>query len=87
MCVCHQDQQWKLAKRNYKKIVDYLDSENNLEGDKMMRRDGLLLAAHLNLAMVHLKLQEHRKAVEECDAALQLDHKNEKAFFRRGQVM
>ena len=37
------------------------------------------------MALCHLKLGEHAECIRACDKALELDAKNEKCFFRRGQ--
>lgn len=72
--------------RYYKRILDYLKSEDSLKGEEADKRKSLLLAAHLNLAMCYLKLKEDYEACKSCDEALQLDPKNEKGLFRRGTV-
>lgn len=82
-----KEHQWQLAKRNYQKIIDYLDMETSLEGEKKTKRDSLMLAAHLNMAMVYLKLSEYNSTVDSCDKALEMDPKSEKAYFRRGQAL
>lgn len=82
-----KEQQWQLAKKSYQKIVDNLDVETNLEEERQKKKDALLLAAHLNLAMVYLKLADHNRTVDSCNSALEIDAKNEKAFFRRGQAL
>ena len=45
------------AVANYKKIITYLQYETGLKADEAKERDQLLLAAHLNIAMCNLKLQ------------------------------
>lgn len=50
------------------------------------KRDSLLLAAYLNLAMCHIKLEKFLTVKENCEKALALDSKSEKAYFRRGTV-
>ncbi|XP_023652332.1 peptidyl-prolyl cis-trans isomerase FKBP4 [Paramormyrops kingsleyae] len=78
---------FKQATGQYKKIVSWLEHESGLsEGDEQKART-LRLAAHLNLAMCYLKLQEESQALENCNKALELDQSNEKALFRRGEAL
>jgi len=77
---------YKIAVRYYQRIVDYLKNEESLKDEEADKRKALLLAAHLNLAMCHLKLSEDLDACQSCDEALALDPKNEKGLFRRGMV-
>jgi len=75
-----------MAKKYYKKIVDYLESDKTLEGEEKEKCNSLLLAGHLNLAMCCLKLGQDHDAMDHCDKALELDPKSEKGLFRRGSV-
>jgi FKBP-type peptidyl-prolyl cis-trans isomerase len=75
---------YAIAKKYYTRIVDYLKSEDALKDDEAENRRNLLLAAHLNLAMCHLKQSEDIEACHACEEALKLDPKNEKGLFRRG---
>jgi len=77
---------YKIAVRYYQRIIDYLKSEESLKDAEADKRSTLLLAAHLNVAMCHLKLSEDSDACRSCDEALALDPKNEKGLFRRGMV-
>ena len=74
------------AVKFYDQVVTFLESEGELEGDQKTKRDALLLAAYLNIAMCKIKLEEFLKAISNCDKALALDPQNEKGLFRRGQV-
>ncbi|CAB1323126.1 unnamed protein product [Coregonus sp. 'balchen'] len=56
------------------------------KGEEQKAR-ALRLAAHLNLAMCFIKLQEPSSAFDNCDKALELDEANEKALFRRGEAL
>ena len=63
-----------------------MESEDTLEGEEKEKRNGLLLAGNLNLAMCCLKLNQDHEALQYCDKALELDPKNEKGLFRRATV-
>jgi FK506-binding protein 4/5 len=57
-----------------------------LKDEKAKERDALLLASQLNQAMCYLKLEDFKNAREMSDKALELDPKNDKGLFRKGQV-
>ncbi|XP_029909059.1 peptidyl-prolyl cis-trans isomerase FKBP4 [Myripristis murdjan] len=78
---------YKQASVQYKKIVSWLEHESALSEEDEQKAKALRLAAHLNLAMCFLKLQEPNQALENCDKALELDESNEKALFRRGEAL
>ncbi|XP_012218619.1 FK506-binding protein 59 isoform X2 [Linepithema humile] len=73
-----------LAIKVYLKVFKYLDTDFNDE-DKV-ERNRIALATHLNLALCYLKTDQNLLARDECTKALNLDSKNEKALFRRGQA-
>ena len=76
----------KDARLAYEKVLTYLQTDAGMDEKEKERRDALLLAAHLNVAMCCLKSGEHRNTVNHCDKALALDPKSEKALYRRGMV-
>ncbi|XP_051725823.1 peptidyl-prolyl cis-trans isomerase FKBP4 isoform X1 [Ctenopharyngodon idella] len=78
---------YKQAAVQYKRIVSWLEHESSMEPEEEEKAKALRLAAHLNLAMCYLKLQEASSALENCDKALELDANNEKALFRRGEAL
>ncbi|XP_053741301.1 peptidyl-prolyl cis-trans isomerase FKBP4 [Synchiropus splendidus] len=78
---------YKKASVQYKRIVSWLEHESSLSGEEETKAKALKLAAHLNLAMCYLKLQEPNQALESCDKALEMDGSNEKALFRRGEAL
>ncbi|XP_061438542.1 peptidyl-prolyl cis-trans isomerase FKBP4 isoform X2 [Rhineura floridana] len=77
---------YKRATLQYKKIVSWLEHETGLSDVEEAEAKSLRLAAHLNLAMCHLKLKEYSQALENCNKALELDSTNEKGLFRRGEA-
>ncbi|MGH0139512.1 UNVERIFIED_CONTAM: hypothetical protein FKN15_040836 [Acipenser sinensis] len=78
---------YKQAALQYKKIVSWLDHESGLSEQDEQKARALRLAAHLNLAMCFIKIQEHAQALENCSKALELDSCNEKALFRRSEAL
>ncbi|KAJ0069446.1 hypothetical protein NL108_006061, partial [Boleophthalmus pectinirostris] len=78
---------YKQASVQYKRIVLWLDNESGLQEEDEKKAKALRLAAHLNLAMCYLKIQEPSHALDSCDKALMLDPTNEKALFRRGEAL
>ncbi|XP_031149233.1 peptidyl-prolyl cis-trans isomerase FKBP4 [Sander lucioperca] len=78
---------YKQASVQYKRIVSWLEHESGLSEEDEKNAKALRLAAHLNLAMCFIKLQEPSQALENCDKALELDASNEKALFRRGEAL
>lgn len=78
---------YKQASVQYRRIVSWLEHESGLSPEDETKAKALQLAAHLNLAMCFLKLQEPNQALENCDKALELDGSNEKALFRRGEAL
>lgn len=51
----------------YKRIVSWLEHESGLSEEDEKKAKALRLAAHLNLAMCFLKMQEPNQALENCD--------------------
>lgn len=62
-----QEGKYKQASVQYKKIVSWLEHESGLSEEDEKQAKALRLAAHLNLAMCYLKLQEPNQALENCD--------------------
>ena len=53
--------------KQYKRITDYLDHDSEFSEEEKKTSNELLLAAHLNLAMSYIKMEEFTQAVEACD--------------------
>lgn len=76
----------KLAVRQYKKIIHLLEYDAGLDDEKKAESQKVLLAGHLNLSMVYLKLNDSSSAVEHATKAICMDPTSVKAYFRRGQA-
>lgn len=84
--LCHAGK-WEMAARCYKKITTYLEYEGDFREEELKKkRDEMILAAHLNLSLCHMKTGDYKAAIEAADKALTFDHNNEKALFRRAQA-
>nr|XP_045623565.1 peptidyl-prolyl cis-trans isomerase FKBP4-like [Procambarus clarkii]XP_045623566.1 peptidyl-prolyl cis-trans isomerase FKBP4-like [Procambarus clarkii]XP_045623567.1 peptidyl-prolyl cis-trans isomerase FKBP4-like [Procambarus clarkii]XP_045623568.1 peptidyl-prolyl cis-trans isomerase FKBP4-like [Procambarus clarkii]XP_045623569.1 peptidyl-prolyl cis-trans isomerase FKBP4-like [Procambarus clarkii]XP_045623570.1 peptidyl-prolyl cis-trans isomerase FKBP4-like [Procambarus clarkii] len=81
-----KQEKYRLAVKQYKKIIDLLQYDNGLDDEKKAESHMLLLAGYLNLAMAYLKLNDNPRAREHSTKALEMDNKNVKAYFRRGQA-
>lgn len=49
--------------------------------EKTKAKSEVKLPCHLNLAQCYLKRQKYKKAIAQCDKALDIDHKNIKVYF------
>lgn len=56
------------------------------EGSHVEECKNLILTSNLNLALCYLKINETFEAKNAATSALEIDPKNEKALFRRGQA-
>jgi len=82
-----QDKKYKLAHRNYKKVVDFLKMEAPvLEGDIEEERKWLLATSHLNQAQCCLELEDFLGAKHAAEEALEIQPKNVKGWFRKGMA-
>lgn len=83
---CVQESKFKLAIKQYKRVIQYVGLLDEFEGELKDRARETLLAGYLNLAMCYLKTEKHIEAQKNCDKALEIDPKNEKGLFRLGQA-
>jgi tetratricopeptide (TPR) repeat protein len=78
-----QEGKYKFAVRYYSRVIEFLQEEDHLRDDKAKLRTSLMLAAQLNIAACHLKLDNNLEASHACDEARKIDERCEKAFYRR----
>lgn len=77
------------ANMKYKKALRYLNElheVNEANSDLVKRMNSLVLPCILNSAASKIKLKLYDAALEDCDEALDIEPKNPKALFRRGQA-
>ncbi|MPC09123.1 Peptidyl-prolyl cis-trans isomerase FKBP4 [Portunus trituberculatus] len=79
-------EKYKLAVKQYKKIIDLLEYDAGLDDEKKAESQSVLLAGHLNLSMVYLKLKDYSSVLEHATKAIGMDPNSVKAYFRRGQA-
>ncbi|KAL4645833.1 peptidyl-prolyl cis-trans isomerase FKBP5-like [Arapaima gigas] len=70
----------------YQRIVSWLELECCLQEEQQQAVRALLLVAQLNLALCYLRLHEYAHVVDNCNKVIELDAKNEKALYRRGEA-
>jgi FK506-binding protein 4/5 len=78
-------EKYPLAIKQYKRVTQMLGPYSATD-ERDPKKDALLLAAHLNLAMTYLKQNKASLAIENCNLALEMDASNVKAYFRRGSA-
>ncbi|XP_049870545.1 FK506-binding protein 59 isoform X2 [Pectinophora gossypiella] len=83
---------FQLAIKMYKRVVnlveDMIEDSSETEESKTQAKE-YLVSAHLNLSLVYLKVTpaHHFEAKDHASKALNLDEKNVKGLFRRGQAL
>ena len=77
---------FEIAASRYQRIIDFLEHEISLKGDKEEDRKNLLQAGRLNLAQCHLKTSKWIEARSVCDKAIEENPATAKAWFRRGEA-
>ncbi|CAF4577365.1 unnamed protein product [Rotaria sp. Silwood1] len=79
------DGHYRVAIKKYSKIGDYLQTTTYENEDDKKKAEEFKISAQSNIALCYLKLNDHTECIRACEKALELDPKNEKCLFRRGQ--
>ncbi|XP_074660178.1 peptidyl-prolyl cis-trans isomerase FKBP4-like [Tubulanus polymorphus] len=82
-----KDGKYKLAVKQYKQVIDYLEEKQDHEfngDDEKTRRSKLMSAAYFNMSLCYIKVKNWFEAYRAADRGLDLDKNNEKGLYRRG---
>jgi len=75
------------AVKLYEKSASYIEYDSEFTEEEKSKRNGLMLSLKLNLALCYLKMADPAGVITECDKALEIDPKNEKGLYRKGQAL
>jgi len=81
-----KNSKFEIAASRYQRIIDFLEHEISLKGDKEQDRKNLLQAGRLNLSQCYLKTGKWIEARAVCDKAIEENPATAKAWFRRGEA-
>nr|QBH73880.1 fk506-binding protein [Aphelinus abdominalis] len=81
-----KENKFNLAVKMYQKVIEFVNDAYDFKDQYEKPRDDFLFTANLNLALCFLKTKQPAEAKEASTKVLEIDPKNEKALFRRGQA-
>ena len=77
-----KDGKLTMALKQYRRVTDYLDDLTDFDEDQKKKAEETLLAAHLNLSMCHLKLDQSYECIQAANDAITLDDSSVKVGWR-----
>ena len=75
------------ASLRYKRALQHCEKFFDLSAEDEKEVEEIKLSLHLNLAMCHMKLDNHEYALKSLNTALEIDECSIKALYRRALVM
>ncbi|XP_066592679.1 FK506-binding protein 59 isoform X2 [Prorops nasuta] len=81
-----KEKKYNLAIKMYDRVLSFLKIEENVSNEIKNEENNLRLLTNLNLALCYLKTNQNNEAKDTCNKVLEVNDKNEKALFRRGQA-
>jgi len=78
---------YQLALKQYKRVTQFVGPFVASSDTGKDKKNSILLAGYLNLALTYLKLNKFQDALTNCNLSLEIESKNVKALFRRGQAL
>ncbi|XP_047437923.1 peptidyl-prolyl cis-trans isomerase FKBP5 [Mugil cephalus] len=70
----------------YQRIICWLEMECGVGMEQQQMIQEHVTTAHLNLALCYLRLKEYSQAVDSCNKVIEVDERNEKGLYRRGEA-
>uniref|UniRef100_A0A0K0FZ66 peptidylprolyl isomerase n=1 Tax=Strongyloides venezuelensis TaxID=75913 RepID=A0A0K0FZ66_STRVS len=80
-----QEERLNLALNLYNRCISLIENLKEVEGDLETQWKQTCIAGRLNAALVHLKNKSYSECIHQCDKVLEIDSKNVKALYRKGQ--
>lgn len=77
---------WQRALKKYQKGVEFIEHDDQFSDQEKKQSSEIKKSCNLNLAAVHLKLNNVKEACRACNKVLEKDSSNVKALFRRAQA-
>ncbi|GLT55360.1 hypothetical protein SLA2020_284910 [Shorea laevis] len=74
------------ASKRYEKAVKYIEYDTSFGEEEKKQAKAVKVACNLNNAACKLKLKEYKQAEKLCTKVLELESRNVKALYRRGQA-